>query len=141
MITADIFFIAACLVLSAGHYAVWRCGVIEKNRLLAVIALLPAAAVVLSLTIVGWENRLIPAYLAAALYSLAFTANSAKRFLPAAIFSWAGIIAGALLCLCISGYRKPAYLDDFNEMFGLMKKYYVLHQPEHFVEVVKVCGI
>lgn len=126
MIKEDIIFLAAVLALSAGHYAVWRGGQVAKYRLLGAAALLPFFAAVYSVTAVGWENCLIPAYIGAAAYSLAFTAESPKRFLPAAAAVWVCPIAAAVLCLNAGGYRKPVYLDDFNDMFGMMKKYYVL---------------
>ena len=126
MITADIIYIAACLVLTAGHYTMWRGGVMEKHRLLNITALLPALATALSLVRADWETCLIPAYLGTMLYTLAFTAESAKKFLPAAVISFLSVIAAAVICLCAHGYRKPVYLEDFNKMFGTMKKYYVL---------------
>lgn len=131
MITADIIFLAACFALSAGHYAAWRGGLPEKHRLLRGLALLPFLAAVLSLVLAGWDNCLIPAYIGAVIYSLALTAESAKRFLPAAIAACICPVAAAVLCLSAGGYRKPIYLDDFDYMFGMMKKYYVLAEHKH----------
>ncbi len=126
MITEDIICLAAAAGLIVGYYVIWRMGLTEKYRLFRLFGVLPAVAALLGILIADWETCLIPAYLGTLLFSVSVVSESAKKFLPAAVTAFLMTAAAFPLCLTADSYRKPPYEDDFNEMFRLMKKYYVL---------------
>ncbi|MCR5121801.1 MAG: hypothetical protein K6B74_05210 [Ruminococcus sp.] len=126
MMKEDIIYLAAVSALIVVCYIIRWAGLTEKFRLFRLFGLLPVVGTLVGIFKTDWDPCLVPAYLGTLLFSLSVVSDSVKKFLPAAVTSFLMTIAAIPLCMTSEFYRKPPYEDDFNVMYGQMKKYYIL---------------
>ncbi len=126
MISDDILYLTLCTVFMAVHYILWRRQLLGFHPALSATSFLPFIATVVSLAASNFEICLLPAYLGSVLYTFSFAAKSAKRFLPAMIVSAVMAVSSVIPCLTAESYREPSFLPEFNEVFTMMKRHYVL---------------
>ncbi len=126
MIKEDIIYLAAVIIAVVFHQAAKYRKITDENPALEYTALVPLVGTMFSLTGVGFEKALMPLYAGAGLYSLCYGFRGRKKTIAAGAAALVLGAVSAVLCLVSGDYRRPTYMTEFDEMFSMMRKYYVL---------------
>lgn len=124
MLIGDIIFIVSCPLLMGGYLLLKKTG--RMTRFLGFTAFLPFVAMIVSMILTGFEKCLIPAYIGAVLFAVCFGLNGIKGVLSVTVTAAVVSLGSLIPCCAVSSYRDPNYIGEFNKMFSLMKRHYVL---------------